>query len=112
MCGSGPCYCPEDMEYKERNGSDGIWKFFSKYQHPSEYNCCLLSPLEFINLFSKYLWNPYFVPGIVSGHMTIVMNDTKSFSSGSCFLVRQIKCKKTNMIMSNYVKCCEENNIR
>lgn len=35
-----------------------------------------LTPLEFINLFNKYILNPYFMPGAVPDHMAVIMNET------------------------------------
>lgn len=60
-----------------------------------------------------YLTNAYwtpFAPDPVPGHMARAVKRTKAFSSGGCFLERQIKSKQINMIMSGHVKRYEENN--
>lgn len=68
MWGSGPCYCPEDMWCTR--GEMAQMESGSSLQNVSNLQNLTdgLSPLEFINLFNKYILNPYFMPGTVPGY--------------------------------------------
>lgn len=50
-----------------------------------------ISPPEFINLFSKYILNPYFMPGTIPDHVALAMNEM-----GKVLYIRRLLFSKTD----------------